>query len=146
MIRPEHFPRLRTDNHRITSPSSSRYNCIAWAAEDPSQWWQPGLYWLPPDHPPDDFSLLALAQVFMSLGYESCGMDASLESGYLKVALYSDAGEYTHAARQLPNGKWTSKLGKSVDIEHDAPEDVGGGLYGEVAGVMKRSERKAASS
>jgi hypothetical protein len=45
MIPPEHFPRLRTDNHRITSPSSSRYNCIAWAAEDSSQWWQPGLHW-----------------------------------------------------------------------------------------------------
>jgi hypothetical protein len=45
---------------------------------------------------------------------------------------------YTHAARQLPDGQWTSKLGKYVDIEHSAPEDVAGGVYGEVMQFMKR--------
>jgi hypothetical protein len=138
MIRPEDFPRLRPDKHRIASPPTARYNCIALAAEDTSQWWEPGLHWLPPDHPPTDFSLAALERVFIALGYESCGMDASLEPGVVKVALYSDAGEYTHAARQLPGGRWISKLGRGVDIEHESPANVAGGVYGEVAGIMKK--------
>jgi hypothetical protein len=138
MIRPEDFPRLTPENYRITSPRSARYNCIGWAAEDMSRWWEPGLYWLPTDHPANNFSLRSLEQVFIALGYASCGMDASLEPDFVKVALYISEGEYTHAARQLPGGKWTSKLGKGVDIEHDSPADVSGGVYGEVAGVMKK--------
>ena len=77
MIRPELFPRLRPDNHRITSPQSARYNCIAWAAEDTSQWWEPGFFWLPPNHATEDFSFTALENVFIALGYERCGMDAT---------------------------------------------------------------------
>jgi hypothetical protein len=65
-------------------------------------------------------------------------MDASLEPGLVKVAIYGSGLMYTHAARQLPDGKWTSKLGKGEDIEHDSPDDVAGGVYGELAGVMKR--------
>ena len=53
-------------------------------------------------------------------------------------ASYCSGFTYTHAARQLPTGKWTSKLGKGKDIEHDTPEDVAGGLYGELQEIMKR--------
>ena len=62
----------------------------------------------------------------------------ALEQGFEKVALYGTALEYSHAARQLPSGKWSSKLGKDVDIEHDTPNDVAGGVYGEVMQIMKR--------
>jgi len=65
-------------------------------------------------------------------------MDIPLEAGFLKVALYGDGPFYTHAARQLPTGQWTSKLGREVDIEHDSPEGIAGGGYGEVLQVMKR--------
>ena len=34
---------------------------------------------------------------------------------------------------------WTSKLGKSEDIEHDTPDVVAGGVYGEVDEFLKRS-------
>jgi hypothetical protein len=51
---------------------------------------------------------------------------------------YGSSFLYTHAARQLPNGKWTSKLGKGEDIEHDTPDDVSGGIYGEVVEIMRR--------
>jgi hypothetical protein len=133
------FPRLRPDNHRVTSPATLEYNCIAWAVEDTEHWWEPGRYWLPENWPKDDCGVGALEQAFLAMGYESCDeMDASLESGLLKVALYGSVSSYTNAARQLPSGKWTSKLGKDVDIEHDAPEDVTGGVYGEVMGIMKR--------
>jgi hypothetical protein len=65
-------------------------------------------------------------------------MTADLELGFEKVALYGLAESYTHAARQLPDGRWTSKLGNEEDIEHDSPEAVAGGLYGELVLFMKR--------
>jgi hypothetical protein len=42
-----------------------------------------------------------------------------------------------YAARQLPNGRWTSKLGEWEDIEH-ALHDLTGMVYGSVVLVMKR--------
>jgi hypothetical protein len=54
------------------------------------------------------------------------------------VAFYGNNLLYTHAARQLSGGKWTSKLGKAEDIEHDTPDVVSGGLYGEVVAIMRR--------
>ena len=59
----------------------------------------------------------ALEKAFRSLGYEACP-DESLEPSFEKVALYGFGFFYTHAARQLANGKWTSKFGKAEDIEH----------------------------
>jgi hypothetical protein len=132
------FPRLTAQNHRITSPATPDYNCIAWAAGDVERWWQPGVYWLPAEWPNDDFGMGALEQLFLQLGYENCN-EAALETGFLKVALYGSGFTYTHAARQLPSGKWTSKLGKGEDIEHDTPDDIAGGLYGEVAEIMKQA-------
>ena len=112
MIPPSDFPRLTPDNHHISSPASTDYNCIVWAAGDTAHWWQPGGHWpVPLDQP---------------------------EYGFDKVALFGDSVYYTHAARQLLNGKWTSKLGKAEDIEHDTPHDIAGGLYGELARIMKR--------
>ena len=35
------FPGLRTAPFRITSPADLKYNCIAWAADDTSNWWWP---------------------------------------------------------------------------------------------------------
>jgi hypothetical protein len=133
------FPRLTSDNHQETSPAAIAYNCIAWAVEDTQHWWQPGVYWLPDNWPVNDFGLGALERVFRTLGYEDCGMDEKLEVGSTKVALFASSSFiYTHAARQLPSGKWTSKLGKDIDIEHDSPAVVAGGVYGEVMQVMKR--------
>ena len=45
----------------------------------------------------------------------------------------------THAARQLPDGWWTSKLGPDEDILHRTPQGLAGDLYGHVRMVMKRS-------
>jgi hypothetical protein len=136
------FPLLTPENHRDTSPEDRRYNCIAWAAEDTSHWWQPGVFWRPMEWPVNDYGLGALEQAFLLLGYKDCGMDESLEPGFTKVALYATgAFLYTHAAQQLPTGKWTSKLGKGIDIEHDAPYVVAGSLYGEVQQIMKRAVR-----
>jgi hypothetical protein len=137
MIPSADFPRLTPHNHRVTSPASPDYNCVAWAAGDTGRWWQPGVFWPVPTRP-DDYGLAALEQACVSLGYKGCGLDGSLEPGFEKVALYGGGLLYTHAARQLPGGKWTSKLRRAEDIEHDTPDDVAGGVYGQLAQVMKR--------
>jgi len=74
----------------------------------------------------------------VAAGYADCDLEDGLESGYEKVALYGSGMFYTHAARQLSTGKWTSKLGREVDIEHDSADDVAGGVYGEVVQIMRR--------
>lgn len=78
-----------------------------------------------------------MVDAFKTMGFSECS-DGSLESCFEKVAFYGATLEYTHAARQLSDGKWTSKLGKAEDITHDTPEDVAEGLYGPVVQFMKR--------
>ena len=63
--------------------------------------------------------------------------DEALEAGYEKVALYALAGVPKHAARQLPGGGWTSKLGELDDIEHTL-EGLVGSWYGNVVQILKR--------
>ena len=66
----------------------------------------------------------------------------SLESGFEKIALFVDpSGMPTHAARQLTDGRWTSKLGASVDIEHSL-RDLEGDQYGRVALVLRRPVKR----
>jgi hypothetical protein len=79
----------------------------------------------------------AFRAAFATLGYIVCSAETS-EPGFEKVALFADASSRpTHAARQLANGSWTTKLGKAEDIEHEL-RDLEGDLYGEVVLVMKR--------
>ena len=65
------------------------------------------------------------------------GLLQSRRKGLTKVVLYT-TGDCTRAARQLASGRWTSKLGNEDDIEHDTPDDVAGGVYGNVAVIMRR--------
>ncbi len=44
MISSKDFPHLTAQNHRVTSPPSIDYKCVAWAAEDTGRWWQPSVY------------------------------------------------------------------------------------------------------
>lgn len=62
-----------------------------------------------------------------------------LEVGVERVALFAGSDGFpTHAARQLPNGRWTSKIGFLEDIEHDL-YDLEGSEYGAVVRIMRRS-------
>lgn len=51
MIPRDEFPHLTNSNHRVTSPESRNYNCIAWAVGDIANWWQPGVFWPIPTDP-----------------------------------------------------------------------------------------------
>ncbi len=96
----------------------------------------PERYW------PPEVSRIETLDAFLAAlgtrGYAPCPTSA-VEDGREKVALYSLAGVPTHAARQLTNGWWTSKLGPSIDIEHATVEAVAGGVYGEPVAFVSRS-------
>ncbi len=132
------FPGLRGQAYQITSPKDHRYNCIAFAAGDDRNWWWPDAVgedtW--PAAVARAVTLDAFRDAFATLGYRVCDND-QLEPGYEKIALFALAGVPKHAAKQLPNGRWISKLGQSEDIEH-ALHDLTGVVYGSVVLVMKR--------
>ena len=127
---------------KVTSESTSEYNCFSWALGDDFRWIDPTVdyaQWMADVS--NGSSIDSVVELFRAAGYELCG-DGSLEDGYEKIAIYVKDGEPTHAARQLENGRWTSKLGKYEDIEHDFPEALQGdgfGEYGRVAVFMARS-------
>ncbi|MCL1472282.1 DUF7689 domain-containing protein [Argonema antarcticum] len=135
----QNHPNLVTTGYQITSSDTTDYNCIAWAAGSTEEWWWPdaksGDYW-PPNILREE-SLTAFMMAYQTLGYEVCD-NTFLEVGFEKIAIYVLDGKPQHAARQLPNGKWTSKLGQYEDIEHNSLEGLEGSIYGEVACVMKR--------
>jgi hypothetical protein len=136
------FPRLRTAHYRITSPPCRDYNCIAWAAGEVSAWWWPRAdpgsdvgHW--PAGVPEEETLAAFESAYATLGYVRCASEGH-EPGYEKVALFASPERVpTHAARQLPEGRWTSKLGRREDIEHDL-RDIEGEVYGAVVLVLGR--------
>lgn len=131
------FPLLTDSNCRITSARSSVYNCIAWALQHDDRWLEPAAT---PDFSEDlfeaDYPLDVLIRTFENRLYAVCDSE-SLEIGFDKVALFGREGQWTHAARQLRNGLWTSKLGKSFDIEHEL-HALASGAYGKVQVIMKR--------
>ena len=85
-----------------------------------------------------DYRLAAYVAAFGTLDYDGCA-DGSLEEGFEKVAIYeSTSGYVAHMARQLPTGRWTSKIGQLEDIEHASPTELEGREYGKVVQYMRR--------
>ena len=132
------FPDLDAEGYSPTSPATEDYNCIAWAAGRQDDWWwpDPGFVSFWPDKAPRAETLDAFYATFAMLGYEQC-VDARPERGFEKVAFYALAGKPKHAARQLPDGRWTSKLDEGLDISHTL-RGLQGPVYGQVAGFMRR--------
>lgn len=133
------FPGLRQGEWKETSPADPFYNCIGWAL-DPAKkrwWWPDPMYqWYWPGGVRRDTSLEAFAEALATVGFERCESD-DLEDGVEKVAIFVKTGEVQHAARQLGDGQWTSKLGEWEDIQH-LLEAVEGKEYGTVAAVFSR--------
>lgn len=115
------FPRLRGTGYAVTSAYCSDYNCVAFVAGDREHRWEPedrgGWFW-PPGLPLEDFSLSNYIRCFEFLGFSECE-GGELEDGVERIAIFVDAdGEFTHVARQLSDGWWSSKLGFYEDISH----------------------------
>ena len=110
---PQSFPRLHHEPFQVKSPRTIKYNCIGYAAGDEDHvWWPGGKYW--PGGVQRDDSVPAFVAAFGTRGYECCDSDA-VEPGFEKVVLYVDEqrGRVTHAARQLSDGRWTSRLARN---------------------------------
>ena len=126
------------DEFQVTSESTSQYNCFAWALGEDSRWIDPDGYW--PENIPNDGTVDSFVELFRAAGYEPCD-DGSLETGSEKIVIYTWNDSATHAARQLENGQWTSKLGNYEDIVHSTPEELQGEInysYGRVVVFMIR--------
>ena len=134
------FPKLTSTAYEITSIATQDYNCIAWAAGDSSHWWEPypdfQYFW--PEGVLRQYTVRAYVEAFLNLGFE-IGQDFKLEKGIEKVAIFANPGATpTHAARQLVDGTWTSKLGQDVDIRHIELDHVSGELYGNPILILQR--------
>ena len=144
------IPSLRGTEYAVTSPIDPTYNCVAWALGDSSAWWEPvpslvgggslgGYYW--PPAAPLELTIEAFEAALREQGFQICD-NSSLEPGFDKVVIYaSSVGVPTHAARQLADGRWASKLGRFEDIEHQRPEDLEGPNYGVINRYMRRPSR-----
>ena len=137
----EQMPLLAAEGYQVTSEPTDEYNCIAYAVGETDRWWShlagADYYW--PEHASRTPSIQSLIEAFAGLGYELC-KDASDELGIGKIALYADRqGNWTHAAVQLLDGQWSSKLGPDEDICHPTPESLESDSYGGVHCFMRRS-------
>ena len=134
------FPDLSRFSYAITSPATGHYNCIAWAAGDDARWWWPDPfyngYW--PTGVPRETTIDAFIEAYRTCGYEPCD-NGHLEPGVEKVVIYAIAASPTHAARQLEDGTWTSKLGDDVDIVHEVPAAICNAAYGQPVAYVSRA-------
>jgi hypothetical protein len=132
---------VENGNFKYTSPKKKVYNCVAWAIGITNlhidMLYFRDVYDLDPntlDHSAKGYAA-CLSEFY---GFEICDT-IEYEPGFDKIALYEDGkGDFQHAARQLSNGKWTSKMGTYEDIEHDTLEAVSGAYYGKPVLYMKR--------
>lgn len=134
----QYFPNLAPTGYAVTSPATFVYNCIAWAAGIADDRWWPdpmGVSTWPASARREE-TTAAFVGAVQSLGYVP-GADDTLEPGFEKVALFALAGAPKHAARQLPSGRWTSKLGELEDVEHEL-SGLNGVWYGSVVQILKR--------
>ena len=136
----EFAPRLRhkpfEPTSRRTPPERPIYNCAAYALGIyKGEWWPlPAYKWF--DGLPRDDSLASFVTAFEQRGYARCS-DSSLEHGYQKVAILTNADGPQHLAVQQANGRWRSKFGLLEDLECEL-EDLTGDKYGTPTVFLKR--------
>ena len=140
------FPGLTDANHKKTSEWDISYNCIGHAAGTREWWqaakvtasgikcfWPAGVLWAK--------TIEAHIEAYATVGYLPCA-SGDLEDGIEKVALFAIGSECKHAARQLSDGKWTSKLGQHVDIAHEL-DALAGDQYGKAVAFLSRPRQNA---
>ena len=132
-----YHPNLDLATCSETSRRDDSYNCIAWAADQQDRWFWPDhdSYW--PDGLTFAETVEAFIELFESFGYEVCE-DSNREENYDKIVIYVKDGRPTHAARQLSDGGWTSKLGRLEDIAHESLHNLTDPTYGAPHTSMKR--------
>lgn len=113
------FPALRTTVYSVVAEPDEKYNCIARAAGVVHDWWDPideTRYWPPSARRGDTVEIVM--EGLSSAGYERCA-DGAPDPAVEKTVLNEYEGEFTHVAKRLPSGLWSSKRGRERLIEHD---------------------------
>jgi hypothetical protein len=133
------FRSLNLNTACCKSKRTPKYNCIAFAVGDTNQWWWPDEdgHW--PDGVKRELSLEAFVATYATKDYLPC-TSSEPEEGYHKVAIYGRGQVPSHAAQQLPDGRWASKLGQWEDIEHESLSELA--EYGEVLCFLRRPLEK----
>ena len=132
------FPNSLIEPFIETSPQTPRYNCIAWAyGTDQVRLWPGNPYYMWPDGIPTYNTIDSFIKLFASIGYIECE-NGDLVEGVEKIAIYEYGGIPTHAAKQLENGLWSSKLGDAWDVSHSL-NSIRDGYYGKEVVFMSRN-------
>jgi hypothetical protein len=138
------FPNLGKWEERSLSTHvggpTPRYNCYAFAAGDDTRRWEPDpsmqYYWPTSNRA---FTIPAFIEGYQTRRYEVCS-DGVLEDGYEKIVFYVDSSRIVqHAACQISDGRWISKLGDEEDIIHETPQSLASAVYGQPVCYMKRA-------
>lgn len=122
-----YFPNLKLgENFIYTSLKTDVYNCVAWSLKIDGNW-------IEYDLNVDDY-----VSLFFDNGFRR-SENTNFMDGVEKIAIYvDDKNLFTHVARQLDTGKWTSKFGEWEDIEHDTLEAIEGSGYGRPYLIMEK--------
>jgi type VI secretion system secreted protein VgrG len=139
------FPRLG-EEFEVLAPASATYNCIGWSLGNSNSWVWPTLAGQPARL--SDFDALYYFYGFRrvnKLSYKRL-------PDHDKVLLYAirkpdGSVRLTHAALQMPDGSWSSKLGSLPLIRHLHPGDVSGPSYGSpyIMYIRKRATEHASA-
>ena len=137
------WPNLRRTGYTVTDEASNDYNCFAWSIHRTDFWFAPDpemnkvgkVFW--PSEIPREYTLEAFIQAYATFGFTVCD-NTELEFGFEKVVIYGNSSTPEHAARQLPNARWTSKIGEYEVIEHDLNAFDGGKYFGNIIAILKR--------
>jgi hypothetical protein len=117
----------------IPKNAANSYNCIAWSIGITKRWVWPGK------------AVADFDRLYAAHGYQRVsGLDFRVQRGVHKIVLYGHVKnngviECTHAARQEPNGTWTSKLGELALIRHLSPNDLNGPSYGRPVAIYVKN-------
>lgn len=133
---------------QITSPEDIKYNCIAWATRDTNHFWWPKFPYHWPKEVKREENLDTFVDAYATRGFQSCS-DVNHENGWEKIVIYADTlNKPKHAARQLNQILWTSKLGSSYDVVHPFiyewtyiilnGQRIDLRIYGRLAKILKR--------
>jgi hypothetical protein len=143
------FPQLGIyEDHSPRTPyrgKLARYNCWAFAAGEDHRRWDPdpgGQYYWPPGTA-RAYTIPAFVAAYGTRGYKLCG-HGKLRSTQEKIVIYATPnGIVQHAARQLQDGRWISKMGDEEDIIHRDPMSLIGTYYGKPVLFLQRRRRGA---
>jgi hypothetical protein len=124
--------------YTLSSGSTKRYNCVAYANGEIHRPWSPvePYYW------PEEFLRSPYPSVESFCGYlEERGFcrcdDSSPHASVERIAIYGDALGCLHMARQL-GGEWLSKMGDAGDIEHADLTWIESAMCGTVQAILCR--------